>query len=157
MCLFFWQKCIRLGGIYKGFSFERLINVFAKRIQRFDCIWWSLCIVRLLEIFLIINCMFFSVTNQFPYPNIAFACVLVSKNAPKPMLGGIQAYFQPNYHNENRLTILHVRTKLKTSLQFSHEQENGSWVFFWKNWIGFFKKPLFDSQYISLGLGFFKQ
>ncbi len=41
LCLFFDKnaKCIRLGGIFKGFSFERLINVFAKRIQRFDCIW----------------------------------------------------------------------------------------------------------------------
>lgn len=41
LCLFFDKsaKCKRLGGISKGFSFERLINVFAKRIQRFDCIW----------------------------------------------------------------------------------------------------------------------
>jgi len=111
--------------------------------------------MRLLEFFLfMINCMFFGVTNQSPYPNIAFAYVLVCKNASKPMLGGFQPYFQLNYHSENYLTKLHVRTKLKTNLQFSHEQENGSWVFFWKNWIGFFKKPLSSSQYINLGLRF---
>lgn len=101
------EKCIRLGGIYKGFSFERLMNVFAKKDPN---IWLPLVILVHYVIIIYfsylwsIACFLMWQTNPHNQTLPLFVFLFVRMCPNQCMSGGFQPCFQPYSNNENWLT-----------------------------------------------------